>query len=608
MSEWSRGLGGNKLASSKAAKRLWRDYEEHLTENVEAVDVRIGVAASFTANTLVQFFGGYLVTEGFRPKFLVGPYNQLFQTCVDPTTAFGETCDIVVILWRLEDLMLEEVDAGAAGDEQAIARATEKIAWLVESIRHLRAVFSKTIIVGVPPFPTGVSTGLLAVDNALRLGSFHRIMVGKFIDGLRAIEGVALVDLDAVQRAVGLEASYDSRQWYLYRLPFSDLFLYETGNVLGRIVVASRKAAKKCVVLDCDNTLWGGIIGEDGIEGIAIGEEFPGSAFRDFQKLLLNWRSKGVLLAVASKNDEPDVFEVFEKHSGMVLRKEHISAWQINWRPKAESVQLIAKSLNIGVDSFVFIDDSQMEIEYMRNVYPEVSCVQFPSEPADILLTLQDLAFFDKLEISEEDRKRADMMRAEQDREAFGSQVNHDQFLKALSLRLELFKARPQDLGRISQLINKTNQFNLTTRRRTLDELRALSVSEAHLIYGLRVADKFGEYGLTGAVIIEISPDNRAWIIDTLLLSCRVLGRGVETSLLAALADDARAVGASELIGSYFPTKKNGLAANFLPDHGFSRVDDERWCLSISHAPEIPSYVQRVMEIPSHLELKFVAL
>jgi FkbH-like protein len=301
------------------------------------------------------------------------------------------------------------------------------------------------------------------------------------------------------------------------------------------------------------------------------------------------------LLAVASKNDERDVFEVFEKHSGMVLRKEHISSWQINWRPKAENVELIAKSLNIGIDSLVFIDDSPMEIEYLRTAYPEVACVLVPSDPADILSELQNLPFFDKLEVSEEDRNRADMMRAEQDREAFGSQVSHDQFLNALSLRLELFRAQPEDLGRITQLINKTNQFNLTTRRRTLDELRALSSSESHLIYGLRVTDKFGEYGLTGAVIIEVSSDRRAWMVDTLLLSCRVLGRGVETSLLAALADDARSGGAIELIGMYLCTPRNGLAAQFFPDHGFSRIDEERWRLSISDAPGIPGHVERII-------------
>jgi len=300
MSEWSCGFGAHNL-TSRAAKRLWRDYEQRSVENGTTPSFRVGIAASFTVNTLVQFFGANLIAEGFAPEFLVGPYNQLFQVCLDPAAAFGGSCDIVVILWRLEDLMLEEVDPGAEGDEGAITRAGEKVAWLVESIRHLRTVFSKTIIVGVPPFPTGVSTGPLAVDNAQGLGAFHRTMVSKFIDALAAIDGVSLVDLDAVQRAVGVTASYDSRQWYLYRVPFSDVFLHETGNILGRIVVASRKAAKKCVVLDCDNTLWGGIIGEDGIEGIEIGEEFPGSAFRDFQKLLLSWRRKGVLLAIASK-------------------------------------------------------------------------------------------------------------------------------------------------------------------------------------------------------------------------------------------------------------------------------------------------------------------
>jgi FkbH-like protein len=584
---------GSAELTCKAAKRLWRDHEARAAEDGSA-GLHIGIAASFTANTLVQFFGAHLLGEGFAPRFSVGQYNQLFQVCTDPVAAFDGPCDVVVILWRLEDLMPDEIDRAADGDDGATLRAAEKVASLAAAIRHLRTIFSGTLIVGVPPLPTGLPTAALAVDNAAGLPAFHRTMAGQFVDLLKTVDGVSLVELDAVLHTVGLRASYDARQWYLYRLPFSEAFVFETGVMLGRVVVASRRAAKKCIVLDCDNTLWGGVVGEDGIDGIAIGEEFPGSAFRDFQKLLLNWRSRGVLLAVASKNNEADVFEVFDKHSGMALRREHISAWQVNWRPKSENIALIAESLNIGTDSLVFIDDNPMEIEYMRSAHPEVTSILLPPEPEEILTTLQRLAVFDRIEISDEDRKRADMMRAEQGREAFASQLSHDEFLRALALRLDVFIAQPEDLGRITQLINKTNQFNLTTRRRTLDEMRALARSPDHRIYGLRVSDKFGEYGLTGAVVIEMSADRRIWNVDTLLLSCRVLGRGVETGLVAALAADARATGAAEFLASFFPTKKNAPAAGFLPDHGFSPAGDNQWRLRLSDAADIPAHIERI--------------
>lgn len=362
--------------------------------------------------------------------------------------------------------------------------------------------------------------------------------------------------------------------------------------------MASRRAAKKCLVLDADNTLWGGIIGEDGIDGIQIGDEFPGSAFRDFQKLLLTWRDQGVFLAVASKNNEADVWEVFDKHSGMVLRREHLSAWQINWLPKAENISLIARSLNIGTDSLVFIDDNPMEIAYMRDARPEVTSLLLPPEPADIVSTLQALTLFDKLEITDEDRKRADMMRAERDREVLGTQISHADFLSALDLKVDLFKVRTEDLGRITQLINKTNQFNLTTIRRTLDEVRALANSPNFRLYGLRVTDKFGEYGLTGVIIVQVSDDRRRWTLDTLLLSCRVLGRGVETALVGALADDARGEGAAEFHSSFIPTAKNALCASFLSDQGFSQIGEREWHLDLSEAPSVPPHIERVSPTP----------
>lgn len=574
------------------AKKAWREHQAQRRDATPALC--IGLAASFTADTLVPFVGAALLAGGTDAEFKIGPYNQLFQTCLNPEASFGGPTDAVVLLWRFEDLMLDDIAAFLSGDAEAIGRANAKLSSLAGMIRQLRANFKGMVVAGVPPYPTGAAGDLLALDNAAGIGALHRKLVGDFVDEVGRIQGVSLIDLDAVQRQVGLAAAFDARKWYLYRQPFSDGFLHVAGQQLGRMILASRRAAKKCVVLDADNTLWGGIVGEDGIDGIQIGDEFPGSAFRDFQKFLLGLRARGTFLAVASKNNEADVWEVFDKHSGMVLKREHLSAWQINWLPKAENIPLIARSLNIGTDSLVFIDDNPMEIAYMRDARPEVTSILVPPEPADMLAAMQELTLFDQLEITDEDRKRADMMRAERDREAFGAQINHTDFLQALNLKVDLFRAKTEDLGRITQLVNKTNQYNLTTIRRTLDEVRALAASDDWRLYAFRVTDKFGEYGLVGVIIIKVSDDRRRWTIDSLMMSCRVLGRGVEQALIGGLAGDARAEGAVEFVGSYIPTAKNAICKTFLPDQGFTRTGGQEWRLDLADAPAIPAHITRL--------------
>jgi predicted enzyme involved in methoxymalonyl-ACP biosynthesis len=305
MAEQTQASGSAGRTAAIEAKKVWR---EHLARGeAETPALRIGLAASFTAETLVPFIGAALLAEGANPAVTVGPYNQLFQTCLDPQSSFHGPSDVILLLWRFEDLMLDEITAFAGGDASAVRRAGEKLDALVGAIRQLRRTFSGMVIVGVPPYPAGPAANVLALDNPGGLGGFHRTLTGQFADEIGRSEGVYLVDLDAVQRQVGMVASDDARYRYLYRQPFSDIFLHTLGRQLSRIVMASRRAAKKCVVLDVDNTLWGGIIGEDGIDGIQIGDEFPGSAFRDFHKLVLSWRQQGLLLAVASKNNEADV-------------------------------------------------------------------------------------------------------------------------------------------------------------------------------------------------------------------------------------------------------------------------------------------------------------
>jgi FkbH-like protein len=574
------------------AKAVWRDFTAQRTES-EAADIRIGIGASFTAHNLTQFVGASLVAAACRPQIKIGPYNQLFQACLDPQSHFGAQCDVIVLLWRIEDLLLEEVNGVLVQDTDAWRRAAQKLDALTSAIASLRSTFAGMIVVSVPPLPAGLPAGPLSLDNPTRLGAFHRAVVTQFVENIGRIEHVRLLDLDAVQRQIGYAASFDARQWYLYRQPFSDQFLHCAGTQLARIMLAARRGPKKCIVVDCDDTLWGGLIGEDGIDGIELGNEHPGSAFCDFQRVLLHWRKQGIFLAILSKNNEADVWEVFDQHRGMVLSRRDISAWQINWMPKAENIALIAKALNIGLDSLVFIDDTPMEIAYMRQAQPDVNSILLPEDPAEIVSLLQNTALFDSLDITVEDLARVDMMRAETDREDLRAGLTKEAFLQALDLKIEFAPAKTDDLSRVTQPINKTNQFNLTTIRRTLEEVRELARSAQHRIYTLRVWDKFGDYGLTGVVIVEISPDRRIWTIDSLMLSCRVLGRGVEEALVAALADDARGQVATEFVGSYVPTKKNSLCATFLPDRGFKQ-DGEQWRLPLAEAPLFPSFIRLV--------------
>jgi FkbH-like protein len=539
--------------------------------------VRVGLCATFTVEALVPFAGAWLVERGFAPSFAVAPYDQVAQVCASPREYFGD-CDAVAVLWRLEDVLRDQL-ARALGEPAVAHEALDRLA---DSVRRLRASFAGTVIVSTPPLPQGLPT-------PRTLDGWHHQMALDWRARLEPIPRVAVVDVDALQRQVGAEPSYDARRWYLYRQPYSDQLLLALGAALGRVVRASRRAAKKCLVLDCDNTLWGGVLGEDGLERLELGDEFPGSAFRDFQRLLLEWRSRGVLLALLSRNDEADVWEVFARHDGMVLRREHVSAWRIDWNRKADNLPLIAADLRLSIDSLVFVDDSRFEIEQMRQSFPEVECLLVPEDPAELVGRFRALDCFDSLAVTDEDAGRAEMLRAEERRRELSARVSPEAFLASLELEVELFDAGEAHLARVAQLVNKTNQFNLTTRRRTADELSALA---GHRLLGARVRDRFGEYGLTAVMIVETQP--RSWRLDTFLVSCRVLGRGVETALLHGVCAEARRAGAVELTAVFVPTAKNAVAADFLPRHGFSRRDDGSWALSLEPLPPAPAHVRIV--------------
>jgi FkbH-like protein len=535
------------------------------------------IAATFTANPLVPYLGiKWFDDGGSLPRVTVALYDQLVQVCLSWREMFASHAPTAIILmWRIEDALRVELQEFLRGDIGALDRALDKLEYLRQAIADLRGGFGGAVVVSIPPFPHGPDHDIRSAHTSATAGTFHRRVVDKWVAAMSDIAGISFLDLDSHQRLVGIERSGDPRKWYLYRQPFTEEFWHEVADDLCLTLKRQRNAAKKCLVVDCDNTLWGGIIGEDGLEGIAIGEDFPGSAFRDFQQQLLTLRSRGVLLAICSKNNEQDVWDVFERHDGMVLKREHFVAHRINWQAKAANIESIAGELNIGLDSLVFIDDSPIEVESVRNALPMVTCIQVPVDAARLPSTFNSFRLFDREQVSEEDRTRSEMMAQERGRKTLSATLGAEEFTKALMLSVDVFEVKTEHLARVTQLINKTNQFNLTTRRRNLGEVSQLIQTEGNTVLAWRVADRFGDYGLVGVMILVREADYID--IDTFLMSCRVLGRGVENAVLAAAADHARRQQAVKLRGRFIPTPKNALVAELYREHGFSPIGDGYW-------------------------------
>lgn len=322
---------------------------------------------------------------------------------------------------------------------------------------------------------------------------------------------------------------------------------------------------KKCLILDLDNTLWGGVLGEDGIDGIKIGGDYPGNAFLYFQKAILELEKAGVILAVCSKNNEQDVKKAWEKNPFIVLTEEHFACCKINWNDKATNIKEIAEELNIGLDSFVFIDDNPTERELVRQTLPMVAVPDFPAQPYDIPVFFKNLVdkYFKVYSITEEDKNKTLQYKANVTRmQAQKSFVDFDKFLESLEMRVSIEAATEYNIPRIAQMTQKTNQFNLTTKRYTEADIKRF-LKQGWKIWCLRVQDKFGDNGITGCIMLNGNE------IDTFLLSCRILGKGIEVAFLRTILAFEKNSGEQKVHAKYIPTEKNGQVREFYDNNGF---------------------------------------
>lgn len=547
---------------AKALRERWRSYESAAGQQ-GAPNARIGLAATFTIDPLIPYLGARLLEADRRPIFVNANYNQLPRVCRNPASEFGSNLpDTIILLWRLEDL-------GDADDVSSIRDATDM---LLSSVSVLREVFDGTIILALPPRPRAFVEGLVEFARPTPLASLWFATLVRVADLARSLRDVHTLDIEAAIAARGEGAALDPRKELLYRQPYSESLYIIFADALTRIYQARRLEPKKCIVLDCDNTLWGGIVGEDGVGGVQLSDDFPGRAYRQFQSQIAVLRRSGVFVALNTKNNPDEVWEMFDHHDAMILKRDDLSATRINWRPKSENLKEIAAELNIGLDSLVFIDDSAFEIEEVRAHAPGVTCIGVPEDIGDLPTLMREVArLFDRLVITDDDRARVVMMRQESARRDLSQKMTEAEFLASLGLEVAIHPATEAELARVTQLINKTNQFNLTTRRYTSEEVAGFIKAEDHDVYCAAVRDRFGDYGLVGVAIVR--HEDTVAEFDTLLMSCRVLGRGIETALIAHAVDLARSRGVPAIRGRYLPTRKNAMVADLFARHGFSLVD-----------------------------------
>ena len=379
-----------------------------------------------------------------------------------------------------------------------------------------------------------------------------------------------------VYRHGGLSAR-DERAWFESKQLCAPSLQVSLAKEIAHLISSSRTTPKKVLVLDLDNTLWGGVIGDDGLEGIEVGDTSPrGEAFKAFQSYVLSLTERGLLLGVCSKNDFENAVEPFRTHPEMVLREEHFVSFKANWDAKAKNLIDMAEELGLGLDSFIFVDDNPAEIEIVRQFAPDVETILLGDDPALYVRQLQESRLFERSAITNEDSSRTQQYKKEADRKRLQAEcVDMGSYLRSLGMAAQIKEFNPLDLPRITQLINKSNQFNLTTKRRTEAELQALLTDPRFVGFSVRLADRFGDHGLISVVICH-RLNQYVLEVDTWLMSCRVLKRQVEELVLNQIVLLARALDCKCIRGSYLPTAKNSMVRNLYPGFGFRMVTESQ--------------------------------
>lgn len=547
---------------------------QQLDRTQKGEELRVAFLANYTVEPLARQARVDTALAGLRMREWTGGYAQYFQDVVMPNPDLVRFDPDVLFLHLETALLVPGLSLGGGTVEVAEAEAfiVEHLdAWLQAALDRFR---SRIVVANlVPPAIVPLGSADLKRHDSVRRVCYR---VNDWLIGRAAADPrLYLFDAEAVTMEVGRRSALDPRMYHLSKNPWSSEFLAEAGRRFASQLRAVSDRQIKCLALDLDNTLWGGVVGEDGVGGIRIGEGDPvGEAYQAFQRYLLLLKRRGFLLAVCSKNNPEDAREAFLQR-GMPLSLEDFSAFRANWNDKASNIRAIAEELNIGVSSIAFVDDSPIECKLVGDLLPGVSVIHLQGSAAEFPRELESTGLFDRLALTEEDLLKAEMYRQNAERKRARSEVSDlSSFLASLDTRATIRPAKEADAVRVEQLFNKTNQFNLTTRRYDLSQVQEFIASDRWKLDVVSVEDRFGKLGIVGLYLIDLGSDPP--VLDSFLLSCRAIGRGIEKVMMNAikswLAEQRPGQGLS---AAFIPTPKNRPAAGFLGEEGFRRVGGE---------------------------------
>ncbi len=531
-------------------------------------EVKVLVLRQITVEGIDTLIKRHLYTQQIRPLIEFGGYGTMVQDVLAPEGPVVRTDPDLILLALALDVLDQNYGSPGWKTDAARAELTSLFELLASRTRATIAVHNFI----APLWPEqGLVIDAQGCDIPAQVAQLNRFV----LDAVRAYAPrFVLMDWDRYLRQLGAEVALDERGRYLWRAPFRLPFLDAWARQLSRVACALRGKTKKVLVLDCDNTLWGGVIGEDGMDGIQLdANHYPGRVFVDFQTTVLHLAKRGVLVTLCSKNNEADVFEVLDRHPWCRIKRDHLAGWRVNWNDKVANIAELANELNLGLDSFVFVDDNPAECALVAEMMPQVTVLQVPKKLHELPHLLLRDGLFDTLGFTQEDKERASLYQGESQRKnargAFGS---IDEYIQSLQTVAVIHRASEAEIPRVAQLTQKTNQFNLTTRRYSEQDIKSLVGDKDAAVYSLAACDRFGTLGLVSVLILRIN--GAVAKVDTFLMSCRALGRRLEDAMIEHCLADLRAT--REIVcweAEYIPTAKNAQVAAFWPRFGFTEVD-----------------------------------
>ena len=552
--------------------------------------IRIAFVGSFSLNGFEETIQVQCNDEKINCLTYNSPYNQFTQEILNDNSNLYKFKPDITFLLIDNRVILEDSFYFSNINSKNKKYTDEKI----NEIQNLIQVFTQKsqskIVMANFVIPTYTSLGIY--ESKIEYGIKEIILnLNKKLKQLsRNIDSLYIYDFNSFVTKFGEKNILDYKKMNYGDIKINfDIIPHLIYDFLG-YVKPIQGLNKKCLVLDLDNTLWGNIIGEDGFEGIKMGPYPEGRSFVEFQKVIKSLSENGIILAINSKNNQNETMKVINEHPHMILREKDFSCIKINWNDKISNMKEIAKELNIGLDSIVFFDDDPINRELLRMSLPEVNTIELPKDPSIYAQILRDLNDFNTLKITNDDVQRKTMYKQEQNRQKLQSSTeNLNEYLKKLNIKIKIKLNDKFSISRISQLILKTNQFNLTTKRYQEEQIKEFVKDETMIVGCSEIEDKFGENGITNVFIIKTKPNE--WIIDTFLLSCRIMGRGIEEGIIGKILEIAKNKGIEKITAAFIPTEKNKPAENFLKNYGFEK-EKENWIFLLKNEFKIPDYLE----------------